>query len=264
MANSLKIVRQQKIIETIKQFQQATVSELSARFEVSEVTIRRDLQELSEEGIIQRTHGGALATSHSAPEMPVFLRMTKQGDAKELIGRAAEELIEDGESIFIGSGTTTAYLARNLIHRKSLTVVTNALTIATELASAEDITVVITGGMLRSSELSLVGHITEQALKEVRVDKIFMGIPAISLKDGLTNDYLPEVMTDRTIIEMAPELILLADYTKFGKVGSAYVAPITSVTTLVTDSETDPGIINDLREIGIQVIVAHKPIKGEI
>jgi DeoR/GlpR family transcriptional regulator of sugar metabolism len=117
---------------------------------------------------------------------------------------------------------------------------------------------VITGGVMRSSELSLVGHITEQALREVRVDKIFIGIPAISLESGLTNDYLPEVVTDRTIIEMAPELILLADHTKFGKVGSAYVAPITSITTLVTDSQTDPSILKEMERLGIQVIVAKK------
>ena len=257
MANPFKIVRQQQIIETVKLYQQASVVELSARFNVSEVTIRRDLKELAEEGILRRTHGGALAISRTAPEMPVVHRMTQEGQHKEAIGRAAESLIADGESVFIGSGSTTTYLARQLVNRIGLTVVTNALTIATELAFAEDITIVITGGVMRSSELSLVGHITEQALREVRVDKIFIGVPAVSLVDGLTNDYLPEVMTDRTIIQMAPELILLVDHTKFGKVGSAYVAPISSVTTLVTDPEIDPSTLKNIKEIGIKVIVAH-------
>lgn len=264
MANPFKIVRQQQIIEEVKFYRQVSVAELSNRFNVSEVTIRRDLQELADEGILRRTHGGALASERSAPEMPVIHRMTREGHYKENIGRSAAALIEDGESVFIGSGTTTAYLARQLVNRQGLTVVTNALTIATELASAEGITIVITGGMMRSSELSLVGHITDQALREVRVDKIFIGIPAISLESGLTNDYLPEVMTDRTIIEMAPELILLADHTKFGKVGSAYVAPITSITTLVTDSQTNPAILKELEDLGIQVIVAKNSIKGEL
>ena len=264
MGNPFKVVRQQQIIEAVKFYRQVSVAELSNRFNVSEVTIRRDLQELADEGILERTHGGALATSRSAPEMPVIHRMSQKGQVKESIGRAAERLIEDGESIFIGSGTTTAYLARHLIDRKGLTVVTNAVTIATELASAEDITIVITGGVMRTSELSLVGHITEQALKEVRVDKIFIGIPAISIEKGLTNDFLPEVMTDRTIIEMAPELVLLADHSKFGKVGSAYVAPINSITTLVTDLQTDPAILQDLKDLGIQVIVANNSNKGEL
>jgi DeoR/GlpR family transcriptional regulator of sugar metabolism len=135
-------------------------------------------------------------------------------------------------------------------------VVTNALTIATELAAADGVTVVVTGGMMRASELSLVGHITEQALREVRVDKVIMGMRAISLQAGMTNDYLPEVMTDRTIIEMASELILVADHTKFGKIASAYVAPVERVTTLVTDLETDPETLTYLRRMGIRVIVA--------
>jgi DeoR/GlpR family transcriptional regulator of sugar metabolism len=120
-------------------------------------------------------------------------------------------------------------------------VVTNALNVATELASAQGVTVVVTGGMMRASELSLVGHITEQSLREVRVDKVILGMRAISLEEGMTNDYLPEVMTDRTIIEMARELIVVADHSKFGKVASAYVAPVERITTLVTDASTDPG-----------------------
>jgi DeoR/GlpR family transcriptional regulator of sugar metabolism len=137
-----------------------------------------------------------------------------------------------------------------------LTIVTNALNVAAEMAAAEEVTVVVLGGMLRSSELSLIGHITELALKEVRIDKVVLSIPAISLEAGLTNDYLPEVMTDRTIIEAAHELILVADHTKFGRVASAYLTPIERVTTLVTDSETPLAILNGIRELGVQVIVA--------
>jgi DeoR family transcriptional regulator of aga operon len=164
--------------------------------------------------------------------------------------------VANGESVFIGSGSTTAYVARHLVDREDLTVVTNALNIATELATAAGVTVVVTGGLMRASELSLVGHITEQALREVRVDKVIMGMRAISLEAGMTNDYLPEVMTDRTIIEMAPELVVVADHTKFGTVASAYLAPIERITTLVTDSETDAETLARLQGMGIRVIVA--------
>jgi len=135
-------------------------------------------------------------------------------------------------------------------------VVTNALNVATELSTAEGVTVVVTGGLMRASELSLVGHIAEQSLREVRVDKALMGMRAISLEAGMTNDYLPEVMTDRTIIDMAPELILVADHTKFGKIASAYVAPVERITTLVTDAEADPQTLTCLRQLGVEVIVA--------
>jgi DeoR family transcriptional regulator of aga operon len=118
------------------------------------------------------------------------------------------------------------------------------------------VTVVVTGGMMRASELSLVGHITEQALREVRVDKVILGMRAISLEAGMTNDYLPEVMTDRTIIEMAPELIVVADHTKFGSVASAYVAPVQRITTLVTDATADRRVLARFEELGIRIYVA--------
>jgi DeoR/GlpR family transcriptional regulator of sugar metabolism len=165
-------------------------------------------------------------------------------------------LIPDGTSVFIGSGTTTVHVARNLAARKNLTVVTNALNVALELATAQGVTVVMTGGLMRATELSLIGHIAEQSLREVRVDKAVIGIPAISLEAGLTNDYLPEVMTDRHIIDMAPELIVVADHTKFGKVASAFIAPVARIKTLVTDNCVEPETLTQLEKLGIRVVVA--------
>jgi DeoR/GlpR family transcriptional regulator of sugar metabolism len=256
MATPLKEERQQLILETVRDNRQVTVAGLSRRFDVSEVTIRRDLRELAEQGALRRAHGGAVAAMPAPPEPPVVQRIIQAESCKECIGRAAAALVTNGESIFIGSGSTTAYVARHLVDREDLTVVTNALNIATELATAAGVTVVVTGGLMRASELSLVGHITEQALREVRVDKVIMGMRAISLEAGMTNDYLPEVMTDRTIIEMAPELVVVADHTKFGTVASAYLAPIERITTLVTDSETDAETLARLQGMGIRVIVA--------
>jgi DeoR family transcriptional regulator of aga operon len=229
---------------------------LSRRFDVSEVTIRRDLSVLAAQGVLRRAHGGAVVATPAPPEPPVVQRMVQAENCKECIGRAAAALVSDGDSVFIGSGSTTAHVARHLVDRRDLTVVTNALNVATELATAEGVTVVVTGGMMRASELSLVGHIAEQSLREVRVDKVVMGMRAISLDEGMTNDYLPEVMTDRTIIEMAPALIVVADHTKFGTVASAYIAPVERITTLVTDSGTGPEILARLEEMGVRVIVA--------
>jgi len=262
MSSLLKAERQQLILEAVKDSRQATVAELSRRFDVSQVTIRRDLRELAAQGALRRAHGGALMSASVPPEPPVVQRLGRAEHCKACIGRAAASLVKDGDSIFIGSGSTTAHVARHLVDCRNLTVVTNALTIATELASAKGVTVVVTGGMMRPSELSLVGHITEQSLREVRVDKVIMGIRAISLEAGMTNDYLPEVVTDRTIIGMAPELIVVADHTKFGKIASAYVAPVERITTLVTNSDTDPKTLTLLRKLGIQVIVADAERNG--
>ena len=261
MAVPLKEERQQQILEALRQNQRVTVADLSRSFKVSDVTIRRDLRGLAERGMLRRAHGGAIVAAPAPPEPPVVQRMTQAESCKACIGRAAAALVSDGESIFVGSGSTTAYVARHLVDRKNLTVVTNALTVASELATAGGVTVVVTGGMMRASELSLVGHIAEQALREVRVDKVILGMRAISLEAGMTNDYLPEVMTDRTIIEMAPELIAVADHTKFGKVASAYVAPVERITVLVTDTAADPKVLASFEGLGIRVIVA--PGRGE-
>jgi len=116
--------------------------------------------------------------------------------------------------------------------------------------------VIVVGGLLRHSELSMIGHITEQVLRELHADKVIMGMRAIGVQDGLTNDYLPETMTDRAIINFSSEVILVADHTKFGKVSTALVAPVTSVNKIVTDTAAPPEIIEELKELGIEVILA--------
>ncbi len=207
-------------------------------------------------GLLLRVHGGALVPPLTQKEPAIVQRLHLNGDLKECIGRAAANLVNDGESIFIGSGSTTAYVCRHLLKHSRLTVVTNSLHVGRELAVADNITVVVIGGMLRSSELALIGHIAEQALKEVRVDKVIMGIEALSLESGLMNDYLPEVMTDRMIIAMAPELILVADHTKFSRKASAIVADFSHVATFVTDPGIDPEILARIQELGITVVIA--------
>jgi DeoR/GlpR family transcriptional regulator of sugar metabolism len=184
----------------------------------------------------------------------VLLRGADCAEEKRRIGRAAAEQIHDGETIFLGSGTTTLEVARRLADKKNLTVITNALTIATQLANNPAINVVITGGVLRHSELSMIGHIVEHTLKELHADKAIISMRAISLSEGLTNDNVLETMTDRLIIQFAQEVILVADHTKFGKVATGVVAPITAVHTVVTDEQTPMSVIQHLRDTGISVI----------
>jgi DeoR/GlpR family transcriptional regulator of sugar metabolism len=262
MATALKEERQQLILDSLRHNRQVTVAELSRRFNVSEVTIRRDLRKMARQGMLQRAHGGAIVTTPAPPEAPVIQRMNQAQIYKECIARTAAELVNDGESIFLSSGSTTTYVARHLLDCKNLTVVTNALNIAIELAGARDITVVVVGGVMRPSELSVIGHITQLALREVRVDKVMMGMQAISLEEGMTHDYLPDVTTARAIIEKASELIVVADHTKFGKVAAAYIAPVERMTKLVTDSLIDAETLARLERMGIDVIVTEVNEQG--
>jgi len=256
MNNHITEERRLRIVQIIQDKKKVSVAELSREINVSEITVRRDLKNLSDKGMVYRVHGGAIIAKPEMINLPVLKRIQKEKEQKESIGLAAATLIKDGESIFIGSGSTTAYVARNLVNRKRLTVITNALNVGMEFSNSVGITIVVIGGMLRSSELSMIGHIADQALREVRVDRVIIGMTAISVDKGLSNDYFPEVMTDRAIFSMASEVIVVADHTKFGKVASGYVAPINRIKTLITDHKTNLSYLDQIRNMGVNVIVA--------
>ncbi len=201
-------------------------------------------------------HGGAIPVEQAPPELPILERETEQPDEKMRIGSAAANLIADNETVFLGSGTTVLEVARNLRDRHNLTVITNSLPVLNTLAGLEGITVISLGGMLRDSELSFIGHITEQALTEVRADKVFMGARGISLEHGLTNDYLQETLTDRAILKIGREVIIVADHTKVNRVSTAFLASLDNVHTLVTDNKADKEFIKAIKKQGIHVILA--------
>jgi DeoR/GlpR family transcriptional regulator of sugar metabolism len=156
--------RQQRLLRYIEQRQRITVNQIVAQFDVSLATARRDLETLADQGKVQRVHGGAIAVQQAPPEPPVLQRASEQSLEKVRIGQAAADLICDGETIFLSSGTTVLEVARRLRGKRNLTVITNSVLVVNELASSGDITVINLGGILRHSEMSLIGHITELAL----------------------------------------------------------------------------------------------------
>jgi DeoR family transcriptional regulator of aga operon len=247
--------RQRELTRLLERSGRLSISQICKQFKVSEATARRDLGTLSEQGIVQRVHGGVIPVRQATPEEPILHRSQEQEKEKERIGRAAAALVKDGETIFLGSGTTVLQVAQNLEDR-SITVITNSLPVINLLSEKENISLISLGGILRDSELSFIGHITEQALAEVRTDKVFIGIRAISLKQGLTNDYLPETMTDRAILNAGREVIVVADHTKVNMVSTAYLSPVTSIHTFVTDSETPAEFLSGLKKTGIKVHIA--------
>jgi DeoR family transcriptional regulator of aga operon len=246
--------RQQQITQLVEIKQRISVADLCELFSISEATARRDLEALAQQGKIDRVHGGAISISSAPPELPILDREREENEAKRQIGQAASGLLQEGETIFLGSGTTVLELARILKTRKGLTIITNSLPVLNQLSGTEN-TIVCLGGMLRPTELSFIGHITEQSLAEVRADKVFIGTRGISLEHGLTNDYLPETLTDRAILRAGKEIIVLADHVKFGRVSTAMLAPIESVNTIITDKLTNKEFIRDLENLGLRVIV---------
>lgn len=247
--------RQLQILQLVERQQRISVADICATFEVSEATARRDLETLASEGKVQRVHGGAIALTQAPPELPILQRQDEQAQEKLRIGQAAAALVQDGETVFLGSGTTVLEIAKNIRERKGLTVITNSLPVVNTLAGLEEITVIVLGGMLRDSELSFIGHITEQALAEVRADKVFIGTRAISVEQGLTNDYLPETLTDRAILNIGRDIVIVADHTKCGVISTAFLAPLNAMHTLVTDGGTDVEFVTALKQKGINVLV---------
>ena len=252
------VERQEEILRRLGGQPRISVPEICAAFEVSQATARRDLEALASQGRIQRVHGGALAIRQASPESPMLLRSQEQAQEKQWIGRAAAALVQDGETVLLGSGTTVLEAARSLRHRPGLTVITNSLPVLNLLAGVPGITLIGLGGSLRDSEHSLIGHITEQALAEVRADRVLMGIRAVNLEHGLTNDYLPETLTDRAILRVGGQVIILADHTKCGAVAAAFVAPISAMHVLVTDPGTPSDFQQALKTSGVRVVIGRE------
>lgn len=253
--NLLKAERHNQIRTLVNKEGRVTVQELSAQFGVSEATARRDLEELHGLGQIQRTHGGAVQVEKTSKEPPMMQRFGERPDEKERIGKAAAGLIQNNETIFLGSGTTVIEIAHNLPVDITLTVITNSLPVVNELANRPRIELIVIGGMLRQSELSMVGHVAEQAVREFRADRIFLGMHAIDAISGFTNDFLPEIMTDRAIMSIGRQVVVLADHSKFNRISSILVAPVTSANVIVTDSGTSPDCVEQLMELGVHVMV---------
>jgi DeoR/GlpR family transcriptional regulator of sugar metabolism len=248
------VERQNQIIQLLSRNQRISVAEICATFDVSKATARRDLEALVSSKKIQRVHGGAITLAYTSPEIPVLIRREEQAELKRRIGQAASELINDGDTIVLGSGSTVLEVAHHLMERRNLTVITNSLPVMELMVEKSDISLVSIGGMLLPTELSFIGHIAELALEEVRADKAIIGVRSISLEHGLTSDYLPEAKTDRAMLKAAQETIIVADHTKFGRVSAALLVPVENVQTIVTDTETPKDLISGLIERGIRVI----------
>ncbi len=248
-------LRRGKIREYLLLNRSAEVKSLCRAMDASEATIRRDVQTLLRETGFKRTRGG-ICIDDSKAELSVAQRGYLQCDQKKLIGKKAAELVHDGEVIFLGTGSTTIEVARNLTGHRNLTVITNSLPIISMLVDCPSVDLVVTGGALRRPELSFIGHIVEKALSELRADKVIIGIQGIHPERGLTNEYLPEAILDRVLVRFAPQLIIVADSSKMGKIRASFVGGIDDIGVLVTDSKVDVSILGSLTRRGVQVLLA--------
>lgn len=252
--------RRQEIASYVEQRGGARVGDLAKTFEVSAATVRRDLAQLARQGLIERAHGGAAPRGNGrapgVPEPPILSRSAMQVREKRAIGRVAARHVEDGDVVVISGGSTTAEMVPHVANRRNLTVITNSLNIASLLAAHPQITAVIVGGTLRHSEMSMLGALTEDALRNLRADKLFMGSPAVHPEHGFSADDMTEVQSDRSIMAIAGEITVLADHTKFGRIATLRQAQITGVRRLVTDAGTPKATVEAIQDQGVEVEIA--------
>lgn len=253
--------RQSQIVEILQEKGRISIPEMCKMFGISDMTARRDLNEMDRLGLLRRIHGGAVANLGRSYEPPYQMRYSKNQSAKSCIGAKAAELIYDGDSIALDVGTTTLEIVKGLKGKRNLTIVTNSLQIANmvvdNLSLEINARLILTGGVVRSQELSMIGNMSERAYQEFHVDKAFIGIGGISLEDGLTEYNMEDARIKRILFSSAREKIVVADASKFGITTFASVASLKSVDKIVTDPEVSLEVIEKIRNLGVEVIIAN-------
>lgn len=253
----LREERIQQIVGVLEDQGIVHVNELKDQFQVSAMTIRRDLMALEKRGMIERIHGGALLSieNQNRVEPPIVERINVMAEEKKKLAVWVADLIEEGETIFLGSGTTTLYVARELIIRDDITVVTNSVPTLHELANNSNMEIITTGGFLRRSELSLIGAHAEVVFDNIRVNKVIMGMRGIHPLYGFTCEHPEELITDRRIFEISDDIIVVADHTKIGKVATNRVAPINTASMIVTTQGARDDLVRSIRDQGVEVVI---------
>jgi DeoR family transcriptional regulator of aga operon len=253
-SNMLIDERRIHLLKLIQRDGRALVSELSDALNISRITIRKDLDYLESRGLVQRTHGGALSAQGGTLLDPSLReKEQKQLKEKQRIAGAAAALVEEGLCIILDSGTTTTAIARELRRFSHLTVITNALNIATELAGT-DFEVILTGGTLRKNSFSLVGPLAEDMLSEMHADILFLGVDGFDVKGGPSTPNVLEARVNRAMVNAASRVVAVCDSTKFSRRSLALIVPPTAIQTVITDNQFSDEDLETLTSAGIEVI----------
>jgi len=259
MNSKLKSERQDSILREVLRRGPVSITDLAAFLDVSEITVRRDLDELHENGLLERVRGGARPLSIRGPEPPVIQRAELQTSEKQAIGQAAIDLIADGDVIAIESGSTTLEFARAIARRiwKNLQVATNGFLVSEILMRVPGVQLICIGGYFKAEEMCTVGVLAEDMLGCMRFNKLFIGCRGIDPEGGITTDLQSEteVLTVRAMAAAADQVIILADHTKFGRIFLLRALPISKVDIVITDPLTPENILDKLRKQDTQVIV---------
>lgn len=245
--------RRQHILNLIQSQGRVLVGELSRSLRTSTITIRKDLEYLHSKGLIQRSHGGALRLQSGAMFDPSLQEKQRQhSQEKQRIAAAAITMVEEGQCVMLDSGTTTTAIAQALKRFSQLTVITNAVNIATELSST-DFEVILVGGSLRKNSSSLVGPLAEDVLEQMHADILFLGLDGFDVEVGVTTPNFLESRVNRAMIKAAKRVVAVCDSTKFGRRSLSRIAPVSAIHAVITDKNVPGEVEQSLRTAGIEV-----------
>jgi DeoR family transcriptional regulator of aga operon len=255
--------RMEHVLRLLETRDYVQVTELSQAFAVSEVTVRNDLSQLARDGLVARIRGGARALQQGQLEVGFDTRLRLEVDQKRAIARAAAAMVDEGEAIALDASTTAYYLALELRAMRELVVVTNGLLVATALADAPGITVIVTGGLIRLSAMSLVGDLGTDVLRTTLINKGFLGARGLSAERGLMELNPDEVRIKQEMADACEQVFAIVDGTKWHRSALLSFVPTDRVSAVITDSTAPPDEIARWRSRGVDVVTVD-PRPGEV
>lgn len=248
--------RRTQILQILRRAGRVKVNTLASQFSTSAVTIRNDLNELAQRGLVQRSHGGAMLPDAIMRESPLQERLKAHAEEKRRIGALAATMIHDNETIILDSGTTTLEIARQIKKKKGLHIITNGINIAAELLDARDSEVIIVGGTVRGESASVNGRFTEEMFDQFSADKLFLSGAGCDLEFGVSGANLEETMVNRAMLRIAREIILVADASKFSRRCMSRIAPFSEIDIVISDKSLNEDMQTRLRSSGCTLMLA--------
>lgn len=247
--------RHKAILDILQLQGSVSVSDLSERLDVSEVTIRKDLSFLEKQNRLYRTHGRAIPISPYIGDRHINEKEKQAVLQKRLIGKAAAELVNEQDSILIASGTTILYMTKELVEKQNITVISASVSASSMLSQNKNINVVQLGGVVRESSVSVVGSFAEDMLKYFNCSLLFMGADGVDLDFGITTTNMMEASLNRMMMSTSQQTVLLVDSSKFGKKGFSKICDIRDVDRIITDDGIPQMYLENIQDLGIEVTV---------
>ncbi len=250
------VERREKILEMLSENGKVLVHELSKKFDVSDVTIRNDLEQLEKKNMLIRARGGALLPGNFvASDFRITEKIKLHYSEKERIGKKAVEFIQDSETIYLDAGTTTFQIARHIRGVKNLTVISNALNNINQLVNHKEINLIVVGGYLRENSLSMVGPMAIKNINDLYVDKVFLGVDGFDAERGIYTPNMEEAYFTQNVVKNAKKVIVVTDSSKFNRKSLFFFCPVEKIDMVITDQNIPEKDLDQLLNLGIEVIL---------